>query len=118
MKKGIVGVGLAVALTGVVAAPAIVPVTAVYAEDAYVEVSDATALQSALNEGKSVKLTANITGSVTVPGGVSVTIDLNGFTLTAAQKWAAITNNGTLIVTGSGTVDGSSLGSTAALYNA
>ena len=81
MKKGIVGVGLAVALTGVVAAPAIVPVTAAYAEDSYVEVSDATALQNALNEGKNVKLTASITADINVKKGVSAKIDLNGQTL-------------------------------------
>ncbi len=118
MKKGIVGVGLAVALTGVVAAPAIAPAPAAYAEEAVVEVADATALQSALTEGKSVKLTANITGSVTVPAGKSVTIDLNSYTLTATKQWAAITNNGTLVVKGTGTVDGSNLGGTGALYNA
>ncbi len=118
MKKGIVGVGLAVALTGVVAAPAIALAPAAYAEETVVEVTDATALQTALDAGKSVKLTANITGSVTVPKAASVTIDLNGYTLTATKQWAAITNNGTLVVKGAGTVDGSSVDGIAALYNA
>ena len=119
MRKGIVGVGLAVALTGVVATPAItaVPVAA-YAEETFVEVADAAAFQEALALGKSVKLTANITGSVTVPESANVTIDLNGYTITATAKWGAITNNGTLVVKGAGTVDGSNLGGTAALYNA
>ncbi len=117
MKKGIVGVGLAVALTGVVAAPAIVPVTAAYAEDV-TTVSTAEELAAAVANGGSIKLGADITASITVPAGKTVTLDLGGKTLTAAKKWAAITNNGTLVVTGSGTVDGSNLGSTAALYNA
>ena len=117
MKKGIVGVGLAVALTGVVAAPAIVPVTAAYAEDV-TTVSTAEELTNAVANGGSIKLGADITASITVPAGKTVTLDLGGKTLTAAKKWAAITNSGTLVVTGNGTVDGSNLGGTAALYNA
>lgn len=73
-------------------------------------VDNETALQQALNDGGEVTLDASITGSVTVPSGTTVTLNLNGYTLTAAHKYAAITNNGTLTITGSGTVDGSNLG--------
>ncbi len=81
MKKGIVGVGLAVALTGVVATPAIVPVTAAYAEDV-TTVSTAEELAAAVANGGSIKLGADITASITVPAGKTVTLDLGGKTLT------------------------------------
>ena len=75
-------------------------------------------LQQALNNGGEVTLGDNITGSVTVPSGKTVTLNLNGYTLTATHKYAAITNDGSLTIVGSGTVDGSDLGQTAAIYNA
>lgn len=81
-KKTLIGLGLSVALTGAVAAPAItVAPAAAYAEDAYVEVSTADELQTALNEGKNVKLTADITKDIEVKEGVAAKIDLNGRTL-------------------------------------
>ena len=81
-KKTLLGLGLSVALTGAVATPAITAAPmAAYAEDAFVEVADATALQNALNEGKNVKLVADITKDIEVTEGVSAKIDLNGKTL-------------------------------------
>lgn len=83
-----------------------------------VTVNNKTDLQQALDNGGEVTLGDNITGSVTVPSGKTVTLNLNGHTLTADQKYAAITNNGTLTIAGPGTVDGSNLSQTAAIYNA
>lgn len=83
-----------------------------------VTVDNKTDLQQALDNGGEVTLGDNITGSVTVPSGKTVTLNLNGHTLTADQKYAAITNNGTLTIAGPGTVDGSNLSQTAAIYNA
>lgn len=83
-----------------------------------VTVNNKTDLQQALDNGGEVTLGDNITGSVTVPSSKTVTLNLNGHTLTADQKYAAITNNGTLTIAGPGTVDGSNLSQTAAIYNA
>ena len=106
MKKGIVGVGLAVALTGVVAAPAIVPVTAAYAEDV-TTVSTAEGLAAAVANGGSIKLGADITASITVPAGKTVTLDLGGKTLTnvAGKHTITVAAGGSLTVKGTGTVD-------------
>lgn len=82
--------------------------------------TDATTLQKEIASG-AVKLEKDITASVEIPEGANVTIDLNGRTLTADSKWAAITNNGHLTVTdsvGGGKVDGADVSQTAALYNA
>lgn len=82
--------------------------------------TDAASLQKEIASG-AVKLEANITASVEIPQGADVTIDLNGHTLTADSKWAAITNNGHLTVTdsvGGGKVDGADVSQAAALYNA
>ena len=51
-------------------------------------------------EGAIVKLSADVTENVTVPVGKTITLDLNGHTLsggTVAKK-AALTNNGTVII--------------------
>ena len=63
----------------------------------------------AANEGDTVKLLAGATEDVTVAEGKSLTLDLNGFTLTNVKSHT-ITNNGTLTITDSneaktGTVD-------------
>lgn len=63
----------------------------------------------AANEGDTVKLLADAAEDVTVAEGKSLTLDLNGFTLTNV-KGHTITNNGTLTITDSsetktGTVD-------------
>lgn len=51
-----------------------------------------------------VKLAADTTKDVTIPAGATVTLDLNGKTLTNVSGHT-ITNNGNLTVTGNGTVD-------------
>ena len=51
-----------------------------------------------------VKLAENTTKDVTIPAGATVTLDLNGKTLTNVSGHT-ITNNGNLTVTGNGTVD-------------
>lgn len=99
-----------VAALGVAPAPALAdPYTAVSADD----------LQAAIAGGETeITLGEDITASITVPAGQTLTLNLGGHKLTGAQKWAAITNNGNLTVTGEGAVDGSNVSQTAALYNA
>lgn len=107
MKKGIVGVGLAVALAGTVATPAIVstPVVA-YAEEA-TTVTTAADLIAAVANGGSIKLGNNITASITIPADKTVVLDLGDYTLTNEAGNHTITNYGTLTIKGSslGTVD-------------
>ena len=114
MRRAWAGIA-AVATAALVGALGAAPVSA-YAETVTVKTADE--LATAINAGNDVVLGDNITASVTVPADKTVTIDLGGHTLTAANKWAAITNNGNLTVTGSGTVDGAGVSQTAALYNA
>lgn len=78
--------------------------------------SDLSALDY-LAEGATVtvKLAANTTKDVTIPAGTTVTLDLNGKTLTNVSGHT-ITNNGNLTVTGSGTVDNVT-NAKGALYN-
>lgn len=70
-------------------------------------VSTLADLESALTaEGDvSVKLGANITGSITIDKGKTVTLDLGGFKLTNTDSQHTVTNNGILTVIGTGTVD-------------
>ncbi len=68
-------------------------------------VTSAEELAAAVNNGGTVILGADITGSITIPQGVTVTLNLNGHTLTNTDGQHTITNNGTLTITGSGTVD-------------
>ena len=70
-------------------------------------VSTLADLESALTaEGDvSVKLGANITGSITITKGKTVTLDLGGFKLTNTDSQHTVTNNGILTVIGTGTVD-------------
>ena len=78
--------------------------------------SDLSALDY-LAEGATVtvKLAANTTKDVTIPAGATVTLDLNGKTLTNVSGHT-ITNNGNLTVTGNGTVDNVT-NAKGALYN-
>lgn len=78
--------------------------------------SDLSALDY-LTSGASVtvKLAENTTKDVTIPAGATVTLDLNGKTLTNVSGHT-ITNNGKLTVTGSGTVDNVT-NAKGALYN-
>lgn len=74
-------------------------------------VSTLADLESALKaEGDvSVKLGADITGSITITKGKTVTLDLGGYTLTNTEtntdSQHTVTNYGILTVTGTGTVD-------------
>lgn len=55
---------------------------------------------SNIKDGSTIKLSCDVTANVVIPEGVSVTIDLNGFTLsggTVSGK-AAITNNGAVVI--------------------
>lgn len=78
--------------------------------------SDLSALGYLADGAKvTVKLAANTTKDVTIPAGATVTLDLNGKTLTNVSGHT-ITNNGNLTVTGNGTVDNITHAK-AALYN-
>ena len=77
-------------------------VTAFAAEET---VRDAATLQEAIVDGNTIVLDEDITASITIPQGVSITLDLNGHKLTNEQGKHTITNNGTLVVKGKGTVD-------------
>ena len=64
-------------------------------------------LQEAVNaaDGKTVQLLQDVTASITIESGKTVTLDLNGKTLTNEDGQHTITNKGTLTITGTGTVD-------------
>lgn len=64
--------------------------------------------------GKTVKLLDDVNEDVVVPSGATVTLDLNGKTLTNVSS-DTITNNGTLTITGEGTVDNVTNGKAAIL---
>ena len=55
--------------------------------------------------GKTVVLLDNVTESITIANGQTITLDLGGYTLTNTAKQHTITNNGTLTIQGSGKVD-------------
>ena len=82
------------------------------------DVKTAVELNNAVAAGGEVKLTGNITASITIPAGTTVTLDLNGYTLTneAGEDTITVANGATLVVTGNGTVDNVSHGK-AALKN-
>ncbi len=76
-----------------------------------------TTLQDAINNAADqVVLTSNVTESVTIPAGKSIQLNLNDHKITNTADKHTITNNGTLTITGNGTVDNVSHGR-AALYN-
>lgn len=78
--------------------------------------SDVSALDYlASGASVTVKLAENTTKDVTIPAGATVTLDLNGKTLTNVSGHT-ITNNGNLTVTDNGTVDNITHAK-AALYN-
>ena len=64
-------------------------------------------LQEAVNaaDGKTVQLLQDVTASITIASGKTITLDLNGHKLTNEAGKHTITNNGTLTITGTGTVD-------------
>ena len=85
------------------------------------EVSDATALNSAINaDGVNVvdvKLGVSFAADVVIPAGKTVTIDLNGKTLTNnGGDTITVQKGATLIINGSGTVDNVT-NAKAAIYN-
>lgn len=55
-----------------------------------------------------IKLASNITGSINIPSGKYVTIDLNNHSITGNDNKAVITNSGNLTITGTGTITKSS----------
>ncbi len=83
---------------------------------AIVNAKDGTTLAYALKNNRNVKLTAAITGDFAVPANAELTIDLNGFTITAATATAiTVPNTATLTVTdnsssAAGTVKGTGSG--------
>ena len=79
-------------------------------------VTTADQLKEAVAKGGDITLGANIEASIEIPAGVTVTLDLNGKTLTNEAGKDTIINNGTLTVTGSGNVDNVSH-ARAAVYN-
>lgn len=72
-------------------------------------------LTAAVAKGGEVTLGDNITASITIPAGTTVTLNLGAFTLTGDGDHT-ITNNGTLTVVGSGKVENTD-GGKAALFN-
>ena len=79
-----------------------------------------TSVQDAIDNanGKTVTLLDNVAESITIPAGTTVTLNLGGFTLTNTAGSHTITNNGTLTLTGTGTVDNISHGKGALVNNA
>lgn len=68
-----------------------------------IEAGDAASLNAAITnagEGDTIKLTAPISASITIPADKNITLDLNGQTLTGELKnsVATIKNNGTLTI--------------------
>ena len=74
-------------------------------------VTTAEALNTAVGAGGEVKLGADISATITIPAGKTVTLNLNGKTLTGS-----IVNKGNLTVTGTGSVVATDAG-TAAVAN-
>ena len=66
-------------------------------------------------DNATIKLAGNVTQDVTIPNGKTLTLDLNGKTLTNVDDHT-ILNNGNLTITGTGTVDNISHAK-GALYN-
>jgi len=78
-----------------------------WAADGEETVSSKEELEQALNGSSvtTIKLGADITASITIASGKTITLDLNGHKLTNEAGKHTITNNGTLTITGTGTVD-------------
>ena len=110
MKK-VVSIALALLMVAVM-----LPVMAM-AEGA-TEVTTQEALKNAVAAGGEVTLGADINASITIPAGTTVTLNLNGKTLTneAGSDTICVKMGGTLIINGTGTVDNVSHGC-AAIFN-
>ena len=74
-----------------------------------------TAAINEANTGDTVKLVSNVTENVTIPAAKTITLDLNGMTLTNVDDHT-ILNNGNLTIMGTGRVDNISHAK-GALYN-
>ena len=74
-----------------------------------------TAAINEANTGDTVKLVNNVTENVTIPAAMTITLDLNGMTLTNVDDHT-ILNNGNLTIMGTGRVDNISHAK-GALYN-
>lgn len=74
------------------------------ADVTYENVSTAEAFKTAVEEGTSVKLTADINITETVSVTADVTIDLNGYNITATDARAIFVKSGSLILTGAGMI--------------
>lgn len=107
MKK-IISIALALLMVAVM-----LPVMAMAAD-----VNDATTLKAAVATSGEVTLGDNITASITIPAGTTVTLNLNGKTLTneAGKDTITVELGGILIVEGDGKVDNTSDGC-AAIFN-
>ena len=107
MKK-IISIALALLMVAVM-----LPVMAMAAD-----VNDATTLKAAVATSGEVTLGDNITASITIPAGTTVTLNLNGKTLTndAGKDTIYVEMGGTLTIKGTGTVDNVSHGC-AAIFN-
>lgn len=68
-------------------------------------------------DGSTIEVMKNTTESLVVPEGKTLTLNLNGHTVTNAAGVDTITNNGTLTIDGNGTVDNVSNGKAAILNN-
>lgn len=81
--------------------------------------AEGTTLQNRIDAGETtITLTENVTESITIPKGKTVTLNLNGKTLTneAGKDTITVALGGTLTIEGTGTVDNVSHGR-AAVYN-
>ena len=107
MKK-VVSIALALLMVAVM-----LPVMAMAEGATVVKTKDE--LTAAVAKGGEVTLGDNITASITIPAGTTVTLNLGAFTLTGDGDHT-ITNNGTLTVVGSGKVENTD-GGKAALFN-
>ena len=111
-RRGVAAITAAILAVALSAAPA-----PALAEDGTV-VTDAATLQAALDDASvsTITLGEDVTYSVTVPAGRTVTLNLNGHKLTNEADKHTIDNKGTLTITGEGAVDNVSH-ARAALYN-
>lgn len=109
--KKIISIALALLMVAIM-----LPVMAM-AEGA-TEVTTQEALKNAVAAGGEVTLGADINASITIPAGTTVTLNLNGKTLTneADSDTICVKMGGTLIINGTGTVDNISHGC-AAIFN-
>lgn len=106
--KKIISIALALLMVAVM-----LPVMAMAEGATVVKTKDE--LTAAVAKGGEVTLGDNITASITIPAGTTVTLNLGAFTLTGDGDHT-ITNNGTLTVVGSGKVENTD-GGKAALFN-